>query len=124
MSARGIGLDLDTLPVVAVGVGFGIDYSIYILSRVQEPIGTGLSLEDAVRSALTRAGRTVAFTAMTMTAGMLCFTTTALRFVGEMATLLAIWMATSAGTALVLLPALLLLVRPRFLGGGVAAGAR
>jgi predicted RND superfamily exporter protein len=50
-----------------------------------------------------------------MTAGMLCFTPTALRFVGEMAALLTLWMATSAATALVLLPALLVVIRPRFL---------
>src|SRR5437870_6746875 len=89
MAARGIGLDLDTLPVIAVGVGFGIDYGIYILSRVQEATAAGASLADAVREGLVRAGRPVAFTALTMTAGMLCFTLTALRFVGEMAALLA-----------------------------------
>jgi len=115
MAARGIGLDLNTLPVIAVGVGFGIDYGIYILSRVQEATAAGASLADAVREGLVRAGRPVAFTALTMTAGMLCFTLTALRFVGEMAALLALWMATSAATALVLLPALLVLIRPGFL---------
>ena len=105
MAARGIGLDLNTLPVIAVGVGFGIDYGIYILSRVQERTSTGMPLEDAVRDAIGDAGRTVAFTALTMTAGVLCFTLTDLRFVAEMAVLLALWMATSAGTALVTLPA-------------------
>jgi predicted RND superfamily exporter protein len=50
-----------------------------------------------------------------MTAGVLCFTLTQLRFVGEMAFLLALWMATSALTALVTLPAALVVVRPRFL---------
>ena len=68
--------------------------------------------------ALRHAGRTVAFTAVTMTAGMLCFTATALRFVGEMAALLALWMVSSAATALVVLPALLVVIRPRFLVAG------
>ena len=115
MAARGIGLDLDTLPVIAVGVGFGIDYGIYILSRVQERTSAGIPLDDAVRDAIGNAGRTVAFTALTMTAGVLCFTLTDLRFVAEMAVLLALWMATSAGTALVTLPAALVVLRPRFL---------
>ena len=115
MAARGIGLDLDTLPVIAVGVGFGIDYGIYILSRVQERTAAGMPLDDAVREAISGAGRTVAFTALAMTAGVLCFTLTQLRFVGEMAFLLALWMATSALTALVTLPAALVVVRPRFL---------
>ena len=117
MAARGIGLDLDTLPVIAVGVGFGIDYGIYILSRIQERTGAGMPLDDAVREAIAGAGRTVAFTAIAMTAGVLCFTLTELRFVGEMAVLLALWMATSAATALVTLPAALVVVRPRFLAG-------
>jgi len=124
MAARGIGLDLNTLPVIAVGVGFGIDYGIYILSRVQEATAAGASLADAVREGLVRAGRPVAFTALTMTAGMLCFTLTALRFVGEMAGLLALWMATSAATALVLLPALLIVIRPRFLSPSQPAHPR
>ena len=123
MAARGIGLDLDTLPVIAVGVGFGIDYGIYILSRVQERTGAGMVLDDAVREAIAGAGRTVAFTAIAMTAGVLCFTLTELRFVGEMAVLLALWMATSAATALVTLPAALVVVRPRFLAVRRAASS-
>ncbi len=115
MAARGIGLDLNTLPVVAVGVGFGIDYGIYILSRIQELVAAGAPLDGAVHDAIAGAGRTVAFTAIAMTAGVLCFTATDIRFVSEMAALLALWMITSAATALVLLPALVVLVRPRFL---------
>jgi predicted RND superfamily exporter protein len=115
MAARGIGLDVDTLPVVAVGVGFGIDYGIYILSRVRERTLAGMPLDAAVREAIAGAGRTVAFTAVAMTAAVLCFTPTALRFVGEMALLLALWMTTSAATALVTLPAALVVLRPRFL---------
>jgi uncharacterized protein len=115
MAARGIGLDVDTLPVIGVGVGFGIDYGIYALSRVQEAVRHGDSLEAAVEAALTRSGRTIAFTALTMSAGMLCFTPTSLRFVGEMAALLVLWMVTSAATALTVLPALLVVLRPRFL---------
>jgi predicted RND superfamily exporter protein len=121
MAARGIGIDVNTLPVIAVGVGFGIDYGIYILSRVQERTLAGMALDDAVREAIAGAGRTVAFTAIAMTAGVLCFTVTALRFVAEMSVLLALWMVTSAATALVTLPAALVVLRPRFLTGKRAA---
>jgi predicted RND superfamily exporter protein len=115
MAARGIGLDLDTLPVIAVGVGFGIDYGIYLLSRIQEALADGAALEIAVERAIAGSGRTIAFTAVTMTAGVLCFTLTDIRFVSEMAMLLALWMCGSAITSLVLLPALLPMLRPRFL---------
>jgi len=117
MAARGIGIDVNTLPVIAVGVGFGIDYGIYILSRVQERTLAGMPLDDAVREAIGGAGRTVAFTAIAMTAGVLCFTVTSLRFVAEMSVLLALWMVTSAATALVTLPAALVVFRPSFLTG-------
>ena len=123
MAARGIGLDLDTLPVIAVGVGFGIDYGIYILSRIQEGLRDGGALDEAVRDAIHLSGRTVAFTALTMTAGVLCFTPTALRFVGEMATLLALWMVASSATALTLLPALIVVMRPGFLARSVRRAA-
>jgi predicted RND superfamily exporter protein len=123
MAARGIGLDLNTLPVIAVGVGFGIDYGIYVLSRMQEAVGAGASLEEATRGALAGAGRTVAFTALAMTASILCFTWTELRFVSEMAVLLAIWMLTSAAASLGVLPALALVLRPRFLRGPTPQGA-
>ncbi len=115
MAARGIGLDLNTLPVIAVGVGFGIDYGVYIVSRAREAARGGAGLEDALREGLTGAGRTVAFTALTLVAGTLCFTLTELRFASEMAALLILWMLVSAASALVLLPALVLVVRPRFL---------
>jgi hypothetical protein len=115
MGVRGIGLNVNTLPVIAVGVGFGIDYGIYVLSRIREATREGLALEDGVRDALTSAGRTVAFTALAMTAGVLCFTLTDLRFVREMAVLLALWMVCSAAASLVLVPALVMALRPRFL---------
>jgi uncharacterized protein len=116
MAARGIGLDLNTLPVIAVGVGFGVDYGIYIISRTRETTAAGASLEEGLREGLTGAGRTVAVTAATMIAATLCFTLTELRFASEMAALLALWMLISAAAALVLLPPLVLFVRPRFLG--------
>ena len=115
MAARGIGLDLDTLPVIAVGVGFGIDYGIYLMSRIREALAGGDTLERAIERAIAGSGRTIAFTALTMTAGVLCFTLTEIRFVSEMAMLLALWMCGSAVTSLLLVPALLLTLRPRFL---------
>ena len=59
MGARGIGINLNTLPVVTVGVGFGIDYGIYILSRVAEEVRLGRGTADAVVVSLASAGRVV-----------------------------------------------------------------
>ena len=116
MAARGIGLDLDTLPVIAVGVGFGIDYGIYILSRVQERTAAGMPLDDAVREAIAGAGRTVAFTALDDDRGR------AVLHAHASSASSARWPSCSRSgwrraplTALVTLPAALVVVRPRFL---------
>ncbi len=60
----------------------------------------------------------------TVVYGVLCFTLTDLRFVAEMAVLLALWMVTSAATALVTLPAALVVLRPRFLAVPTRSSAR
>ncbi|MGH7899166.1 MAG: efflux RND transporter permease subunit, partial [Candidatus Binatia bacterium] len=84
MGARGIGINLNTLPVVTVGVGFGIDYGIYILSRVAEEVRAGRSTEDAVVNAITSAGRAVTFTGLTMIGGVVLWVLSSIRFEAEM----------------------------------------
>src|SRR2546423_1572931 len=72
MGVRGIGINVQTLPVVTVGVGFGIDFGFYVVSRVREELAlAGGSLEEATLRALSTAGKAVTFTALTMIAGIL-----------------------------------------------------
>ena len=44
MSILGIGLKVSTLPVVALGVGIGVDYGIYIFNRLHEQLDLGMSI--------------------------------------------------------------------------------
>jgi uncharacterized protein len=115
MGARGIGINLNTLPVVTVGVGFGIDYGIYILSRVAEEVRLGRGTADAVVVSLASAGRAVTFTGLTMIGGVALWTFSSIRFEAEMGVLLAIWMFFSMATAMTLLPALIAIADPKFL---------
>jgi len=115
MGARGIGINLNTLPVVTVGVGFGIDYGIYILSRIAEEVRNGRTTEDAVVTSLASAGRAVTFTGLTMIGGVALWTLSSIRFEAEMGVLLAIWMFFSMATSMTLLPALIAITDPRFL---------
>ena len=115
MGARGIGINLNTLPVVTVGVGFGIDYGIYILSRVAEEVRLGRGTADAVVVSLASAGRAVTFTGLTMIGGVALWTLSSIRFEAEMGVLLAIWMFFSMATAMTLLPALIAIADPKFL---------
>ena len=64
--AWGIGININTLPLVTVGVGFGIDYGLYILSRIIEEIRVNGDLDESIREALSTSGKAVSFTAVCM----------------------------------------------------------
>jgi predicted RND superfamily exporter protein len=115
MGARDIGINIHTLPVVTVGVGFGIDYGLYIVSRVIEEFRGEIGLEQAVHQAVTTSGKAVTFTALTMILGTLFWTFSDIRFDAEMGLLLALWMGVSFLATMTLLPALIIAFRPRFI---------
>ena len=119
MAARGIGINVQTLPVVTVGVGFGIDFAFYVVSRAREELATAGSVEKATFLALATAGKAVTFTAVTMIAGILFWVFSDIRFNEEMGLLLAIWMAVSFLASVTLLPAALVMFEPRFLTRGL-----
>ncbi len=116
MAARGIGINVQTLPVVTVGVGFGIDFAFYVVSRVREELAGKGSVEAAVVEALRTAGKAVTFTAATMIAGVLFWVFSDIRFNAEMGLLLALWMFVSFAASVTLLPAALVVLKPKFLG--------
>jgi uncharacterized protein len=116
MGARDIGININTLPVVAVGVGFGIDYAFYIVSRIIEEYRTGTTLlPEAVRTAIDTSGKAVTFTAVTMILGTLFWTLSNIRFDAEMGLLLALWMGISFLATVTLLPVMVVLLQPRFI---------
>src|SRR5207253_3763032 len=65
MAVNNIGVNIHTLPLVTVGVGFGVDYGLYIVSRIIEEIQVKGDLEASVREALVTSGKAVTFTAVT-----------------------------------------------------------
>jgi uncharacterized protein len=115
MGGRGIGINVQTLPVVTVGVGFGIDFAFYVVSRAREEVATAGSVEAATAQALRTAGKAVTFTALTMIAGILFWNFSDIRFNAEMGLLLALWMAVSFLASVTLLPAGLVTFSPKFL---------
>jgi uncharacterized protein len=115
MSVRNIGINLHTLPVVTVGIGFGIDYGLYIVSRIIEEIRVKGDLYEATKTALCTTGKGVTFTAATMVMSTALWTTSHIRFDAEMGGLLAIWMAVSFLASQTLMPVLILVLKPRFI---------
>ncbi len=106
MAFMGIGLKVNTLPVVALGVGIGVDYGIYIYSRMSGFLKMGLSLNEAYFRALRLTGRAVFFTGVTLAVGVGTWLFSDLQFQADMGVLLAFMFIFNMIGAIVLLPAL------------------
>jgi len=115
MAIEGIGVNIHTLPLVTVGVGFGIDYGLYIVSRIIEEIRIRGDLVDSVREALVTSGKAVTFTAVTMIVSTAFWTSSHIRFNAEMGLMLAIWMGVSYVGSQTLLPILVIVFKPKFI---------
>ncbi len=119
MPTLGIGLKISTLPVVALGVGVGVDYGIYLYDRIEVHLHEGKALATAFYEALNERGTAMVFTAVTMTIGVGTWALSALKFQADMGVLLAFMFFLNMLGALFLLPAL-----AAFLLGARAAAPR
>ena len=115
MAVFGIGININTLPLVTVGVGFGIDYGLYIMSRIIEEIRVNGDLDLSIREALVTSGKAVSFTAVAMVASTLVWGFSNIRFDAVMGVLLAVWMFVSFAASETLLPVTISYFRPRFI---------
>ncbi|GAB1387633.1 MMPL family transporter [Melaminivora sp.] len=107
MALLGIGLKVATLPVIALGVGVGVDYGIYIFESMQHEMqGRGLALREAFYEAMRQRGTAAVFTAATMSIGVGTWAFSALKFQADMGILLAFMFLVNALGAIFLLPAL------------------
>jgi uncharacterized protein len=106
MPALGIGLKVSTLPVIALGVGVGVDYGIYLYDRIEIHLEEGKDLATAFYEALNERGTAMVFTAVTMTIGVGTWVLSALKFQADMGVLLAFMFFLNMLGALFLLPAL------------------
>ncbi|WP_138440483.1 efflux RND transporter permease subunit [Marinobacter alexandrii] len=107
MSLLGIGLKVNTLPVIALGVGSGIDYGIYLFERMKYELEeNGRDIRDAFYEALKQRGTASAFTALTMTLSVATWYFSELKFQADMGILLAFMFLVNLFGALLLLPAL------------------
>ena len=124
MSYRGIGVNIQTLPVVTVGVGFGIDYGLYTVSRIIEEIRVKHDLHAATKEALITSGKAVTFTAVTMIFSTALWVTSNIRFDAEMGMLLAMWMGVSYVASQTMLPVSILVFKPKFILREIPKDAR
>jgi predicted RND superfamily exporter protein len=101
-----IGLKVSTLPVVALGVGIGVDYGIYIYARFRSILAEGGSIEEAYRTTLAITGTGVFFTGVTLAIGTGAWIFSPLKFQADMGILLTFMFIVNMLGAIILLPAL------------------
>jgi uncharacterized protein len=118
MGLRGIGLTIDTIPVISLGIGLGVDYGIYTVSRIRDEVMGGMAVEDAIVLALKTTGLAVFSTFMVMIGGIFPWIFSPLLFHNEMSTLLIFLMACNMVAGVLILPCYLQIARPRFMFGG------
>ena len=106
MSILQIGLKVNTLPVVALGAGIGVDYGIYIYSRLTGFLQQGLSFSRAYQVTLQTTGFGVLFTGITLALGVFTWIFSPLKFQADMGILLMFMFLVNMLGAVVLLPAL------------------
>jgi hypothetical protein len=102
----GIGLKSSTLPVVALGIGVGVDYGIYLFARLDIYIKQGDFFEDALAKALRRTGSAVVFTGVTLALGVSTWIFSSLQFQADMGILLTFMFLLNMLGAIFLLPAI------------------
>ena len=101
-----IGLTVSTLPVIALGVGIGVDYGIYILSSMMTQLKQGVHLSEAYRNALAERGSAVLFTGITLAVGVSTWIFSALKFQVDMGILLTFMFLVNMLGAVLILPAI------------------
>jgi uncharacterized protein len=101
-----IGLKTSTLPVVALGVGIGVDYGIYLFSRLNELLKAGEPFALAIRQSLAQTGSAILFTGVTLALGVGTWIFSPLKFQADMGILLTFMFLVNMLGALLLLPAL------------------
>ncbi|MDI3258734.1 MAG: efflux RND transporter permease subunit [Sinobacteraceae bacterium] len=111
-----IGLDINSLMVAAIGVGVGIDYGIYLLSRIcEEYHAHDHDWGRAITASLTTTGKAIMFTATIMLIGILpWYFLSGLKFMADMGLLLVLTMLINMVLALVVLPLLVWTLKPSF----------
>lgn len=117
MGVAGIGIDVNTVPIIAVGIGVGIDYSIYMMDRVREEVArAGGDLDAGIHRSIATTGKAIAFTATSLIGGVVMWVFVSdLRFQADAALLLVVMLILNAWAAANLVPAWISRFKPAFI---------
>ena len=106
MALLGIGMKVATLPVVALAVGIGVDYGIYVYATMSDALLAGFKMKDAYFKTLKMTGKAVVFTGVTLGFGVATWLWSGLQFQRDMGALLVFMFTGNMFGAILILPAL------------------
>jgi len=106
MALVGIGLKVTTLPMVALGAGIGVDYGIYLFSRMQEFLHQGQTVHESFLHTLRVTGASIFFTGVTLAIGVATWVFSPLKFQADVGLMLTFMFVVNMLAAMLLLPAL------------------
>ena len=106
MAMLDIGLKVATLPVVALAVGIGVDYGIYVYSEMAGALKQGKTLEQAFKFTLHRTGKAVVFIGVSLGLSVATWVMSELQFQIDMGIMLIFMFTANMFGAILLLPAL------------------
>ena len=109
-----VGLTVSTYPVSSIGVGLGVDYGIYFLSRLLEEKRQTEDVNEALVNTLKSNGKSIVMIATTLTIGLIFWIFSSLKFQAQMGALLAVLLFLNMCGALFLVPSLVAIFKPGF----------
>ena len=115
LAVRGIGLNVDSCPVISIAIGIGDDYGIYLLSRIKEEFATYRDLNKAVSVAIQTTGKAITLIAVTLGLSVTTWAFSSIAFQADMGFLLGLVTCFHLIGTLTFLPALVRLVKPSFI---------
>ncbi|MGE0487190.1 MAG: RND family transporter [Gammaproteobacteria bacterium] len=116
MVTLGIGLDVNSLPIASIGIGVGIDYGIYLLSRMCEEFQDSQHYGEAIDRAITTSGKAITFTATIVLISILpWYFLSDLKFLSDMGLLLVMVMTINMVISLLVLPLMVWWIKPKFI---------
>lgn len=116
LAVNGIGLNINTVPLISVGLGIGIDYAVYIIDRIRDELHEHADFRTAIGKAIATTGLAVTCTFTTLVGGIVAWVFVSdLRFQADAAKLLIFMIAVCAVSAMVFVPAWIATFRPRFI---------
>lgn len=117
MAKLGLGVKVATLPVIALGVGIGVDYGIYIYNRLENYLRMGMNLKEAYYETLKTTGVAIWVTALTLALGVSTWLFSDIKFQADMGLLLAFMFLWNMVGAILMIPAILSLLSPEARAG-------